>query len=211
MGQGPIATVAARAQSGALWSESERNAMKAALLVFGIFALTLLFPGAAAAASNESLDNEVKSALSALYEKEPGAKALGARAKGVLMFPTIRKAGLIVGGQHGEGALLKNGKVADYYSSNAISVGLEAGVQSYSYALFFMTDEALKKFESSDGFEIGGEANVVFVDSGAGAAAGTTSSQAAVYGFVFGQKGLMAGVSLQGTKITKKEKGAEGK
>ena len=185
--------------------------MKAALLTFGIFALTLLFPGAAAAASNESLDNEVKSALSALYEKEPGAKALGAQAKGVLMFPTIRKAGLIVGGQHGEGALLKNGKVADYYTSNAISVGLEAGVQSYSYALFFMTDEALKKFESSDGFEIGGEANVVFVDSGAGAGAGTTSSQPAVYGFVFGQKGLMAGVSLQGTKITKKEKGAAGK
>jgi lipid-binding SYLF domain-containing protein len=183
--------------------------MKAALLAFVMPALGLLFPGAGLAAGDEALDQEVKSALSALYEKEPGAKALGARAKGILMFPTVRKAGLIVGGQHGEGALLKKGKVADYYTSNAISVGLEAGAQAYSYALFFMTDEALKKFETSDGFEIGGEANVVFVDSGAAAGAGTTSSQAAVYGFVFGQKGLMAGVSLQGTKITKK--GAEGK
>jgi lipid-binding SYLF domain-containing protein len=185
--------------------------MKATLLVTiaAFAALALLLPRAAAPASDQSLDTEVKSALTALYEKEPGAKALGAKAKGILLFPTIRKAGFIVGGQHGEGALLKKGKVADYYTSNAVSIGLEAGAQSYSYALFFMTDEALKKFESSDGFEIGGEANVVFVDSGAAAGAGTTSSQSAVYGFVFGQKGLMAGASLQGTKIAKK--GAEGK
>ena len=182
--------------------------MKAALLAL-VTALALLFPGAAVAAGNEALDNQVKSALNALYEKEPGAKALAAQAKGILIFPTIRKAGFIVGGQHGDGALLKKGKIVDYYTSTAVSVGLEAGAQAYSYALFFMTDEALKKFEASDGFEIGAEANVVFVDSGAGAGAGTASSQPAVYGFVFGQKGLMAGASLQGTKITKK--GAEGK
>jgi len=186
--------------------------MKAAVLavVVSAFAL-LLLPGAAAAAttSNEALDKEVKAALDALYAKEPGAKALGAKAKGILVFPTMRKAGLVVGGQHGDGALIKKGKIVEYYTSNAISVGLEAGAQSFAYALFFMTDEALKKFETSDGFELGAEANVVFVDSGAGA--GSSSSQAAVYGFVFGQKGLMAGASLQGTKITRKEKGTEAK
>jgi lipid-binding SYLF domain-containing protein len=178
--------------------------MRHALLVF---VFTVAFP--ALALANEALDKDVKTALNALYEKEPGAKALGAQAKGILVFPTMRKAGLIVGGQHGDGALLKKGKVADYYSSNAISFGLEAGAQSFSYALFFMTDDALKKFETSDGFELGAEANVVFVDAGAGAGAGTATTGAPVYGFVFGQKGLMAGVSLQGTKITKK--GAEAK
>jgi lipid-binding SYLF domain-containing protein len=206
MGQGPIAALMARAQIARVHDKSERNAMKHALLIVALSALALLVPGVAAAAStNEALDKEVKTAINALYEKEPGAKALGAQAKGILVFPTMRRAGLIVGGQHGDGALLKKDKIVNYYTSNAISVGLEAGAQSFSYALFFMTDDALKKFETSDGFELGGEANVVFVDSGAGAGAGTTSSQAAVYGFVFGQKGLMAGVSLQGTKITKKE------
>jgi lipid-binding SYLF domain-containing protein len=179
--------------------------MKPTLLALVFSALALLVPGVAAAAdtTKESLDKEVKASLNALYANEPGAKALGAKAKGILVFPTMRKAGLIVGGQHGEGALLKKGKIADYYSSSAISVGFEAGAQSFSYALFFMTDEALNKFEKSDGFELGAEANVVFVDAGAGAGAGTATTGAPVYGFVFGQKGLMAGVSLQGTKITK--------
>jgi lipid-binding SYLF domain-containing protein len=183
--------------------------MKRTLLVIGFAAafsaLALLVPGVAAAAgtTKESLDKEVKASLNGLYANEPGAKALGAKAKGILVFPTMRKAGLIVGGQHGEGALLKKGKTADYYTSSAISVGFEAGAQSFSYALFFMTDDALNKFEKSDGFELGAEANVVFVDAGAAAGAGTTTTGAPVYGFVFGQKGLMAGASLQGTKITK--------
>jgi len=185
--------------------------MKPTLLALAFSALAILVPSAAGAASttNESLDKEVKAALTQLYGREPGAKALGAQAKGILVFPTMRKAGLIVGGQHGEGALLKKGKIADYYTSNAISVGFEAGAQSFSYALFFMTDDALNKFEKSDGFELGAEANVVFVDAGAGAGAGTATTGAPVYGFVFGQKGLMAGISLQGTKITRKDAAAK--
>ena len=182
--------------------------MKPTLLALAFSALALLVPSAAGAASttNESLDKEVKAALTQLYGREPGAKALGAQAKGILVFPTMRKAGLIVGGQHGEGALLKKGKIADYYTSNAISVGFEAGAQSFGYALFFMTDEALSKFEKADGFEIGAEANVVFIDSGAAAGAGTTTATAPVYGFVYGQKGLMAGLGLQGSKIVRVDK-----
>jgi lipid-binding SYLF domain-containing protein len=178
--------------------------MKAALLALAFSALALVGAGTAAAASGskESIDKEVKATLDSLYANEQGAKALGAKAKGILVFPTVRRAGFIVGGQHGDGALLKNGKIASYYSASAISVGLEAGAQSYSFALFFMTDDALKRFETSDGYEIGAGANVVFVDAGA-AAGGGSLAQGDVYGFVFGQKGLMAGVSLQGTKITK--------
>ena len=181
--------------------------MKHAVLALAFSALALLVHGMSAAATVDkaSLDKEVKASLETLNAKEPGAKALAAQAKGILVFPTMRKAGFVIGGQHGEGALVKKGKVADYYTSNAISVGIEAGAQAFSYALFFMTDDALKKFEESDGYELGGQANVVFIESGAAGGAGTQSSQAAVYGFVYGQKGLMAGVSLQGTKITKAE------
>ena len=184
--------------------------MKHAVLAFAFSALALLVPApfasgiaAAATVDKAALDKQVKASLDALYKSEPGAKALADKAKGILVFPTMRRAGFVIGGQHGEGALVKKGKVADYYTSNAISVGIEAGAQAFSYALFFMTDEALKKFEESDGYELGGQANVVFIESGAAGGAGTQSSQAAVYGFVYGQKGLMAGVSLQGTKITK--------
>jgi len=179
--------------------------MKHTLLAVTFTALALLVAGVAAAADNATIDKEVKTALSTLYGKEPGAKALGEKAKAILIFPTVRKAGFVIGGQYGEGALLKKGKTAGYYTTTALSVGFEAGAQSFGYALFFMTDEALSKFEKADGFEIGAEANVVFVDSGAAAGAGTTTATAPVYGFVYGQKGLMAGVSLQGTKVTKKE------
>lgn len=181
--------------------------MKAILLALACSALAALGPGAAVAASDskEAIDKEVKGALNTLYEKDPGAKALSAKSAGVLVFPTVRRAGLVVGGQHGDGALLKKGKIVDYYTTSAISVGLEAGAQSYAFALFFMTPDALAKFEKSNGFEIGAGANVVFIDAGAGAGASSATAPAEVYGYVFGQKGLMGGVSLQGTKITKKE------
>jgi lipid-binding SYLF domain-containing protein len=183
--------------------------MKTTLLLVAYAVIALLGPGAAGAASSASkpIDKQVRAALNTLYETEPGAKALGGKAKGILVFPNVRRAGLIVGGQHGEGALLKKGKIVDYYNTNAISIGLEAGAQSYSFALFFMTDAALAKFEKSDGFEIGAEANVVFLDAGAAAGAGTGTAGAPVYGYAFGQKGLMGGVSLQGTKITKAKSG----
>jgi lipid-binding SYLF domain-containing protein len=178
--------------------------MHAISIAFALAVCALFAPfTAAAATSGKPIDKEVKAALATLYEQEPGAKALGAKAKGILVFPTVRRAGLVIGGQHGDGALLKKGKIVDYYTTNAISVGLEAGAQSYSFAVFFMTDEALGKFEKSDGFELGAEANVVVLDAGAAAGASTGTAGAPVYAVAFGQKGLMGGVSLQGTKITK--------
>jgi len=177
--------------------------MKAIVLALAFSALALFGADTVAADDKQAIDQEVKAALKTLYEKEPGAEALGAKASGILVFPNVRRAGLVVSGQSGDGAMLKKGKIADYYSSNAIAVGLEAGAQSYSVALFFMTDAALKDFESRDDYEIGAGANVVFVEAGAAAGAGSTTSPAGVYGFVFGQKGLMGGISLQGTKIKK--------
>jgi lipid-binding SYLF domain-containing protein len=176
--------------------------MKTVVFAVSFLMFSLLCAGPAAAAK-ESIDQEVKAALQALYAKEAGAKALGDKAKGILVFPNVRKAGFVVSGQQGDGAMLKKGRITDYYSSSALGVGLEAGAQSYSFALFYMTDEALKDFENRDEYELGAGANVVFVDSGAAAGAGSAVSPAGVYGFVFGQKGLMAGVSLQGTKIKK--------
>lgn len=182
--------------------------MKTIVLALAYAALSLAGAGAAIAAgdSKESLNKDVQAALETLYQKEAGAKALADKAKGILVFPNVRKAGFVVSGLHGDGAMLKKGTIADYYTTSAIGVGLEAGAQSFAYALLFMTDEALKDFESRDDFEIGAGANVVFVDSGAAAGAGSAVSPAGIYGFTFGQKGLMAGVSLQGTKISKSKK-----
>ena len=139
--------------------------MKTVVLVVSFLAFALLCAGPAAAAK-ESIDQEVKAALQTLYAKEAGAKALGDKAKGILVFPNVRKAGFVVSGQHGDGAMLKKGKIADYYASSAVGIGLEAGAQSYAFALFFMTDETLKDFENRDEYELGAGANVVFVDSG---------------------------------------------
>lgn len=153
--------------------------------------------------SDREFDREVDAALNALYDSAPTAKTLGAEAKGILVFPDVHKAGLMVGGQRGNGALIKNGQKVAYYRSTAVSVGLQAGAQKFGYALFFMTDAAMDQFEKSKNFELGVGPSVVFVDKGAARDINTLTARADVYGFTFGQKGLMAGMGLQGTKITR--------
>ena len=171
------------------------------MLALAAFALTSLT--AAAAAAKSDIDKSADAALKTLYSSAPTAKALGAKAKGILVFPNIVKAGFIVGGQSGDGALIKNGKKVGYYNASAVSVGLQAGAQSFGFAIFFMSDAAMDAFEKSHGFEIGVGPSVVVVDAGAAKDINTLTAQSDVYAFVFGQKGLMAGVGLQGTKITK--------
>jgi lipid-binding SYLF domain-containing protein len=112
----------------------------------------------------------------------------------------------MVGGQFGEGALLKEGKTAGYYNTVQLSYGLQAGIQKYGYALFLMTDSALKWIDKSDGWEIGTGPTIVVMDTGAAAAITTTTAQSEIYAFFFDQKGLMGGIGLQGTKITKIKK-----
>ena len=145
-------------------------------------------------------------ALKALYASEPVAKMIGEKAKAVLVFPTIVKAGFIVGGQYGEGILLKDGKFAGHYNSVAASYGLQAGVQSFGYALFLMNDKALEYLDKSDGWELGVGPTIVIVDKGKAKSLTTMTLKDDVYAFIFDQKGLMAGLGIQGSKITKLEK-----
>ncbi len=174
-----------------------------ALLVLVMVAMPLMRPHPVMAASAAEINREAAAALQALYAGTPAAKELGAKAKGILVFPSIIKAGFIVGGQYGEGALRKGGKTVAYYNTVAASYGLQIGGQTFGYALFFMSESALKYLEESDGWEIGSGPSIVIVDEGTAGAFTTTTAKDEVYAFFFSQKGLMAGLGLQGSKISR--------
>ena len=161
------------------------------LLVLAFTAGTLISPNPARAASAAEINRDAKSALEKLYAKSPKAKMLGEKAKGILVFPGIAKAGFLVGGQYGEGALRKGGETAGYYNTVQLSYGLQAGIQKYGYALFLMTDSAMKWIDKSDGWEIGVGPSIVVVDTGVATSATTTTLQSEIYAFFFDQKGLM--------------------
>ena len=150
-----------------------------------------------------SLSAEAKAAYKQLLAVNEGAAALAKEAKGVLVFPSIIKGGFIIGGFHGEGAKLQNGRVTGYYDTTAVSYGLQAGLQTYAYALFFMNDKDLHYLDSSSGWEIGVGPTVTIVDEGVARSLTTTTLRSGVYCFFFDQKGLMAGLGLQGSKITR--------
>ncbi len=173
------------------------------LLAFAFTASLFTSPTPAAAASAAELNLDVQTALAKLYAESASAKTLGETAKGVLVFPSIVKGGFLVGGQYGEGALLKSGQVAGYYNTVQLSYGLQAGLQKYGYALFCMTDTALAWLDKSDGWELGVGPNIVVVDVGAAGAATTTTLESDIYAFFFDQTGLMAGLGLQGTKVSR--------
>lgn len=149
------------------------------------------------------IDRDVDIALAQLFQTTPEARDLAARAKGILVFPSILKAGFIAGAQYGKGAMRKGNRTAGYYNIVAGSYGLQAGIQSFSYALFFMSDSALDQLESSAGFEVGVGPSIVVVDAGVARTLTTTTLQHDVYAFIYGQQGLMAGLGLQGSKITR--------
>jgi len=180
--------------------------LTAILLVIAFVAGTLISPIPVMGATAAEINRDARSALEKLYAKSSAAKTLGEKAKGILVFPGIAKGGFMVGGQYGEGVLLKEGKTAGYYSTVQISYGFQAGIQKYGYALFLMTDSAMKWIDKSDGWEIGTGPSIVVMDTGAAAAATTTTLQSEIYAFFFDQKGLMGGIGLQGTKITKIKK-----
>jgi lipid-binding SYLF domain-containing protein len=170
-----------------------------------LFALTVTFfsgtDGLAASASE--IDRNATASLRTLYNNNPGAKALADKAVGVLVFPSIVKGGFIIAGQFGDGALRKKGKTVAYYRSLAASFGYQAGVQAFGYVLFFMDDDSLRYLDNSAGFELGTGPSLVVLDAGFGKNLSTTTLQKGIYAFIFDQKGLMGGVGIQGTKITK--------
>jgi lipid-binding SYLF domain-containing protein len=157
----------------------------------------------ASAATAEDLDKDSRQALQTLYDTEPVAKTLSQSAKAVLVFPNIVKAGLVFGGSYGEGELIEGSKVVDYYNSVTGSWGLQIGAQSYGYVLFLMSDKAIQYVKDTKGWEIGVGPTVVVVDEGVARNLSTSALKDDAYAFIFSQQGLMAGVSIEGTKISR--------
>jgi len=157
----------------------------------------------ALAAGRQELERDANQALKSLYAKNTAARLLGDKARAVLVFPHIVKAGFMFGGQIGDGVLMKGGRTVGFYNSLAGSYGFQAGLQVFGYALFFMNDKALAYLDNSDGWEIGVGPSIVVVDEGMGRSLTSTTLTQDVYAFIFDQKGLMAGIGIQGSKITR--------
>ena len=156
----------------------------------------------AGAATAEDLNADSKQALQTLYQTTPSAKSISQNAKAVLVFPKIIKAGLVFGGSYGEGVLMKGSEVENYYNSVTGSWGLQAGAQSYGYAVFLMSDKAVDFLRKTKGWEVGVGPTVVLVDEGMAKNLSSTTVKEDAYAFIFDQQGLMAGVSIEGTKIS---------
>lgn len=174
------------------------------LATLGLVALAPALPTKQAnAASSEDLANDSRRALENLYRINGGAAALAKEAKAILVFPNIVKAGLIFGGSYGEGTLLRNGAATGFFNSVSASWGLQAGAETYGYAVFPMTNKAVSYLDRSDGWEIGTDPTVVLADQGIGKNLTTSTLKGDAYAFIFSQQGLMAGLTLEGTKISR--------
>jgi lipid-binding SYLF domain-containing protein len=180
------------------------------MCVANVFFAMIAFCGAlgipalsAADSSKTELTTSARQALQELCKTTPAAAALNEKAAGVLVFPRILKGGFIIAGQYGEGVLFKHKKAAGYYNSVSASFGFQAGAQKFGYALFFMTEDDLRYLSASQGWEVGALPSLTVVDVGVARSLSTTTAQKGMYAFFFGQMGLMGGLSLQGTKITR--------
>ena len=169
--------------------------------------LAVIWLPAAFAADAVKIDTKTNQALDKLLSQNTKAAEFFEEAVAVLVFPSITKGGFIIAGQHGNGALrllhIKDAASSAYYKSVAVSYGLQAGVQQFGYALFFMEEDALNYLNKTDGWEIGGAPSLVIVDAGVATTLSTTTAKKDIYAFFFNQKGLMAGLGLQGTKVTR--------
>jgi lipid-binding SYLF domain-containing protein len=172
----------------------------------GLAVAALLMSAVSFGATKAEIDERVHVAMHQFYELNPQHKDLVARAKGVLVFPRITKGGVGVGGEFGEGALRIDGKNVSYYSVSSASVGLTLGLAKRKEVILFMTQEALDKFMNSHGWTVGADTNVAVLSKGAGGDYDTQTLQRPILGFVFGEKGLIGDISLEGAKVTKLDK-----
>ena len=170
--------------------------------VLVVFAALAALQGAANAASKSKIDRRTDNALAEFRENISGADSVLARASGVLVFPSVKKAGIGIGGEYGEGALRVGGRTVGYYSTAAASIGFQLGAQARTQLIVFFDQKALEKFQLSDGWEIGVDASVAVLTVGAGGSIDATQINAPIAAFVFGEKGLMYNLSLEGSKIT---------
>ena len=174
-----------------------------AMALLALPALSACSTVANSPASQADITASSSQALNKLLRDNPAAAAISQQSRAVLVFPEMVKGGLVVGGAYGEGELRKGGQTTGYYTSFTGSWGLQAGAQSYGYAVFLMNDNAIQYLEESDGWEIGVGPTVVVVNAGVAENLSSSTLQDDAYAFIFDQRGLMAGVSIEGTKVTK--------
>ncbi|HEY7160417.1 MAG TPA: lipid-binding SYLF domain-containing protein [Acidobacteriota bacterium] len=180
--------------------------VKTILVIALVLTLIGVNSGLLIAATAKELNSECTASLNTLYSGNAELKKLAAKSKGVLIFPKIKKAGFIVGGSGGDGCLQQAGKTVGYYESAEGSVGLQAGVQWFGYAMFFLDDASLQALLKSDkGWEVGTGPSLVVLDEGFGKSVTSATLKEGVAAYIFGQKGLMAGIGIKGSKITKIE------
>lgn len=182
---------------------TRRHILKNFLLVAAATCSLGTISSQAIAATAEDLDKDAAQALQALYKTNPTAEVLSKKAKAVLVFPKILKAGLVFGGSYGEGVLLKASKNSGYYNSVSASWGWQAGAESYGYVVFLMSDKAVQYLDKTKGWEFGVGPTVVAVNEGVAKNLSTSTLKDDAYAFIFDQTGLMASLSIEGTKISR--------
>ena len=176
-----------------------RNLLLVAVATFSLIALG----NHANAATKEDLNKDAAQALQNLYKHNPVAESISSKAKEILVFPNVIKAGLVFGGSYGEGVMMKGSHVEGYYNTVSASWGWQAGAESYAYVVFLMNDKAKRYLDQSDGWSIGVGPSVVVVDEGIAKNLSSTTLRDDAYAFIFSQQGLMASLSIEGTKITR--------
>ena len=181
---------------------NKKTSTRSLLFIFVLIA-GLILPEFCFAKSAKDIDAGVDESLKKFYKMVGAAKEFGDKAEGILVFPSVIKAGIGIGGEYGEGALRVKDKTVDYYSTAAASIGFQLGAQSKTVILMFMSKDAFNKFHKSSGWEVGVDASVAVIDIGAGGSLDTTNLKRPILGFVFGQKGLMYNLTLEGSKMTK--------
>lgn len=175
-------------------------------ILAGAFMALACGPLTASAATKQELEAFANEAITKLYADSPAARELGARARGILVFPRVWKGGIGVGAEAGEGVLRVGGRTTDYYLLTGASFGLQLGLQRKSVVIMFMEPGALEKFRKSEGWKAGVDGSVAIATLGAGASVDTNTGQQPIVGFVFSNKGLMYNLSLEGAKITRRQK-----
>jgi lipid-binding SYLF domain-containing protein len=176
--------------------------MKALLVSFALLALVAA-PHAGKASSAGEINDAANATLHRFVEQNPSAEELGRKAAGVLVFPSILKAGIGLGGEYGEGVLIVHGNAAGYYNIISASFGFQLGVQSQSVIIMFMTEEALAQFQNAYGWKVGIDGSIVILTTGAAGSIDTDSLTSPIIGFILDQQGLMYSLSLEGSKITR--------
>lgn len=174
----------------------------ALLLALSLFSLPL----PADAASKAEIDAKVKASMTVFYSKVSSGKELARKAVAIMVFPEVYKAGIGIGGEYGEGAMLEGGKTTGYYSTAAASIGFQLGAQVKSQIIMFMTRKALKDFKSSEGWKAGVDGSVALIEHGAGGEIDSNTVKDPIIGFIFSNKGLMYNLTFEGAKISKLKK-----